>query len=99
MSMNATRLRGVARGLPLHRCSFQPGVDMHRIGLKMGSVSLAAALLWMGVAPVAVSAQALGSASLTGRVLDESGAPVPDVAVSVTSPALQVASASAVTDQ
>jgi hypothetical protein len=52
----------------------------------------------MAVAPVVVKAQAVGSASLTGRVLDESGAPVPGVTVVVTSPALQVASMTAVTD-
>lgn len=72
---------------------------MHRISFKIGSVPVAAALLLMTIAPAVVRAQAVASASITGRVLDESGAPVPDVAVTVTSPALQVSSVAAVTNQ
>src|ERR1700680_4183358 len=72
---------------------------MQRFSFSLRSVPVAAALLLMAVAPAIVRAQAVASASLTGRVLDESGAPVPDVNVSVTSPALQVSSMTAVTDQ
>jgi len=56
-------------------------------------------MLLLAVAPAIVRAQAVASASLTGRVVDESGAPVPDVTVAVTSPALQISSVAAVTNQ
>lgn len=69
-----------------------------RICLKSAFLPVVASLLGILSAPV-LRAQAVASASLTGTVLDESGAPVPDVAVSVTSPALQVSNASAVTNQ
>jgi len=72
---------------------------MRRISFRVRYLAVAAALLVMAVAPVVVKAQAVGSASLTGRVLDESGAPVPEVNISVTSPALQVPNVTAVTDQ
>src|ERR1700693_2211271 len=72
---------------------------MQRFSLSVRSIPVAAVLLLMAVAPVVVKAQAVASASLTGRVLDESGAPVPDVNVSATSPALQVSNVTAVTDQ
>jgi len=72
---------------------------MQRISFRVRYFAVAAALLVVAVAPVVVKAQSVASASLTGRVLDESGAPVPDVNVSVTSPALQVSNVTAVTDQ
>ena len=68
---------------------------MHRTSFNIGSIPVAAAMLLLAVAPPIVRAQAVASASLTGRVLDESGAPVPDVTVSVTSPALQISSVTA----
>ena len=70
---------------------------MERISVR--SVPVVAALLLMAVAPSIMRAQAVASASITGRVLDESGAPVPDATVAVTSPALQVSSVAAVTNQ
>jgi hypothetical protein len=72
---------------------------MQRKSFRVRYLAVAAALSIMAVAPVVVKAQAVASASLTGRVLDESGAPVPGISVVVTSPALQVASMTAVTDQ
>jgi hypothetical protein len=72
---------------------------MQRISFRVRYLAVVVALLFMAVAPSIVRAQAVGSASLTGRVLDESSAPVPDVNISVTSPALQVSNVTAVTDQ
>ncbi len=72
---------------------------MQRISFRVRYLAVAVALFVTDVAPIALKAQAVASASLTGRVLDESGAPVPDVNVSVTSPALQVSNVTAVTDQ
>src|SRR5260370_9683203 len=57
------------------------------------------ALFLVVVAPTIVQAQAASAASITGRITDDTGAPVPDAVVSVTSPALQVSAVSAVTDQ
>ncbi len=59
----------------------------------------APALFLMIAAPADLRAQASSSASITGRIADESGAPVPGVAVSVTSPALQVPMVNTATDQ
>ena len=72
---------------------------MQRISFRVRYLAVATGLLVTAFAPVVLKAQAVASASLTGRVLDESGAPVPDVNVSVTSPALQVSNVTAVTDQ
>ena len=58
----------------------------------------AAALLVMVMAPAVLRAQNTAAASIIGHVTDESGAPVPEAAVSVTSPALQVAAMTTVTD-
>src|SRR6202790_1461593 len=72
---------------------------MQRISFRVRYFAVAAALLVIALAPAVVKAQAVASASLTGRVLDESGAPVPGISGVVTSPALQVASMTAVTAQ
>jgi hypothetical protein len=58
-----------------------------------------AALLLMVLTPATVKAQAAASASINGRVTDETGAPVPDAIVAVTSPVLQVSSVTATADQ
>src|SRR5579862_8186478 len=58
----------------------------------------AAALFVVVMAPPVLKAQNAAAASITGHVTDESGAPVPEAAVSVTSPALQVAAMTTVTD-
>ncbi len=73
--------------------------DFWRAPVSAGRAGIAAVMLFMALAPAIVRAQAVASASITGRVLDESGAPVPEVTVSVTSPALQVPSVSKTTDQ
>jgi hypothetical protein len=57
------------------------------------------ALFLVVVAPTIVQAQAASAASITGRITDDTGAPVQDAVVSVTSPALQVSAVTAVTDQ
>src|ERR1041385_2932955 len=61
-------------------------------------VCLRAILLIVLVAPAIVYGQAAASASISGRVIDDTGAPVPGVAVTVTSPALQVPAVAASTD-
>jgi hypothetical protein len=61
-------------------------------------VAAVAALSLMVAAPAIVRAQAAASASIIGSATDETGAPVPNAAVSVTSPALQVSAVTAVTD-
>jgi len=48
--------------------------------------------------PGNVHAQSAAAARITGKVIDTSGAPMPDVAVTVTSPALQVPQLTARTD-
>ncbi|HXJ40485.1 MAG TPA: carboxypeptidase regulatory-like domain-containing protein [Bryobacteraceae bacterium] len=45
-----------------------------------------------------LSAQGTANASITGRVVDDSGAPIPEIRIAVTSPALQVSQVTAVTD-
>lgn len=62
-------------------------------------VPIAAVLLVMIAAPAVVRAQAAASASITGRITDATGGAVPDAAVSVTGPALQVSAVNVVTDQ
>ena len=57
----------------------------------------AAALLALGLAPGAVWAQSAQSASLVGKVTDESGAAIPGVTVTASSPQLQVKQVSTVT--
>src|SRR5262245_23841238 len=56
-----------------------------------------AALLLLGT--VSVYAQAVGSASIRGHVTDESGAGVPGVTVTVSSPSLQLRERAAVSEQ
>jgi hypothetical protein len=72
---------------------------MSRLGFHVSLLPVAVSLLFIGFAPARVWAQAAASASITGKVVDDSGAPVPDVAVSVTSPALQVSGVTAVSDR
>jgi hypothetical protein len=55
-------------------------------------------LLVTGLAPGTVSAQSAQSASLVGKVTDESGGAMPGVTVTVTSPALQVPQLTTVTN-
>jgi hypothetical protein len=69
------------------------------ISLKDTLRQVAVALFLMLVAPSIVRAQASSAASITGRITDDTGAPVPNAVVSVTSPALQVSAVTAVTDQ
>ncbi|HEV3217760.1 MAG TPA: carboxypeptidase-like regulatory domain-containing protein [Vicinamibacterales bacterium] len=57
----------------------------------------AAAVLALGLAPGALWAQSAQSASLVGKVTDESGGAMPGVTVTLKSPALQVAQVSTVT--
>src|SRR5262245_41538251 len=54
-------------------------------------------LLVIGLAPSTVSGQSAQSASLVGKVTDESGGAMPGVTVTVKSPALQVPQLTAVT--
>ena len=70
---------------------------MHRMSFTvrlMGSIWLLA----IGLAPAALWGQSQTSASLTGRVTDQSGGALPSVTVTVTSPALQVPQLNTVTD-
>ena len=61
-------------------------------------ISIAAlSLLVVGLAPTLASAQSAQSASLVGKVTDESGGAIPGVSVAVKSPALQVPQVTAVT--
>src|SRR5262245_30786232 len=65
----------------------------------MGSIrpAVAAALLVIVLGPAHAAAQSAQSASLVGKVTDESGGAMPGVTVTVKSPALQVAQMTAVT--
>src|SRR5436190_24217695 len=58
---------------------------------------IAAALLVIVLSPAYASGQSAQSASLVGKVTDQSGGAMPGVTVTVKSPALQVQQASAVT--
>lgn len=60
---------------------------------RNGVAAVFLVLLWCDTA----SAQAVGSASIFGTVVDESGAPMPGVTVSLASPALQRTDTTAVT--
>jgi hypothetical protein len=55
-------------------------------------------LLCVELTPSSLLAQAAASASITGRVTDDTGAAMPNVTVTVTSPALQVPQVAATTD-
>jgi hypothetical protein len=71
---------------------------MQRTNFKTGLLSIAVALWLIALAPSNAWAQAAASASIVGRVVDDSGAPMPDVTVSVTGPALQVPQMNVATD-
>src|SRR5215467_6187096 len=66
---------------------------MYRVNSRLWLMPLAAALL-----SAELWGQAAVSASITGRVTDDSGAAIPNVSVTVKSPALQVAQLNTVTD-
>ncbi len=51
------------------------------------------------MAPAILLGQAAGTGSITGRITDETGAPVPQTSVTVTGPRLQVPAVNATTDQ
>jgi len=59
---------------------------------------VAVSLLLIAVAHEDLWAQAQSSASITGRVVDDSGGPMPGTTVTVTSPVLQVPSVTTTTD-
>ena len=61
------------------------------------TIILGLLVLWL--APRAARAQTTDTASIQGRVTDESGAVMPGVTVTVASPALQTPQLVAVTDQ
>ena len=67
----------------------------HRIG-TVAILAVAAATLLAIATPAA--AQRISASSITGTVTDESGAVLPGVVVTATSPALQVPQLEAVTD-
>jgi hypothetical protein len=73
--------------------------SLRRIGVSSGFSKTTIALLLLVAVPAIVRGQAAASASITGRVTDQTGAPVPGAVVSVTSPALQVPSVTVSTDQ
>ena len=58
-----------------------------------------AALLALALTPTLMFGQAAGTGTITGRITDETGAPVPEVSVRVTGSALQVLAVNALTDQ
>lgn len=64
--------------------------------MALRSMAIATCLVSL-IAPALASAQT-GNASIVGRVTDESGAVLPGVTVTATSPSLQVPSVSTVTD-
>lgn len=68
---------------------------LHRIRITHG---LACALMWVALLS-GTPALAQTAASIVGQVVDESGATLPGVTVTATSPALQVPSVTAVTDE
>lgn len=57
-----------------------------------------AAALFVGLAPLAVAAQGVGSSSIHGKVTDETGGALPGVTVTASSPSLQVRQLVEVTD-
>src|SRR6516225_4955364 len=65
---------------------------------RLGLMKLAA-LLAVLLTPALMFGQAAGAGSITGRITDETGAPVPEVTVKVTGPALQVPAVNSITDQ
>jgi hypothetical protein len=62
----------------------------------LGSLSLVTLLF--GFAAAVASAHGVGSATIQGNISDESGAVLPGVTVTLTSPALQVVQLTDVTD-
>ena len=71
---------------------------MFRIPCIIRLLALGVVLLSIGAAPKGLWAQSQTSASLTGKVTDQSGGALPNVSVTVTSPALQVPRLTTVTD-
>ena len=71
---------------------------MMRVRSGFRILPVAVSILLIAVAPANLWSQAQSSASITGRVVDDSGGPMAGVTVTVTSPALQVPSVTTNTD-
>src|SRR5262249_15980963 len=68
---------------------------MRRLGLRCQAAAIA--LLMVGFLPAPVDAQSSQSASMIGKVVDESGGAMPGVTVIIKSPQLQVPQMTTVT--
>jgi Carboxypeptidase regulatory-like domain len=71
---------------------------MSRVGTSLAARAIHSVLIFLVMLTWASSAAAQTAAGIIGQVKDESGAVLPGVAVSATSPALQVPSVTAVSD-
>jgi hypothetical protein len=71
---------------------------MHKTFGAIPFLAIAGSLLVFGLAPLSLRGQAGANASIVGKVTDDSGAAVPNVLVTVTSPQLQVPQVTALSD-
>jgi hypothetical protein len=69
------------------------GAGESRFGIALSILLLAA------LTPATLLGQAAGTGSITGRITDETGAPVPSVSVTVTGPKLQVPAVTTTTNE